>query len=125
MTMHTGLWVVQGLLAFAFGLSGLMKATQPAEKLAKQMAWVNDFAPSTVRLIGIAEVLGAIGLIVPMLVGVLPILTPAAALGLATVMLLAMPVHQRHREPGMRGVNAVLMGMALFVAAGRIMGAGG
>src|SRR4051812_48172568 len=65
--MNIALWIVQALLALAFGMAGLMKLTQPKQKLAGQMAWVEDFAPNTVKLIGTLELLGAIGLILPLL----------------------------------------------------------
>ena len=59
--MNIALWVVQILLALVFAAAGIMKATQPTERLATNMGWVKDVAPWTVRLIGILEILGAIG----------------------------------------------------------------
>ncbi|MEZ4629530.1 MAG: DoxX family protein [Deinococcales bacterium] len=80
--MKIALWVIQILLAFAFIAAGAMKATQPKEKLAKNMGWVNDFSANTVKLIGILEVLGGLGLILPSFTGIMPWLTRLAALGL-------------------------------------------
>lgn len=117
--MNVALWVVQGLLALAFGMAGLMKLTQPKEKLAAQMPWVNDFAPNTVKLIGGLELLGAIGLILPLVTGILPWLTPLAAAGLVLTMLGAMATHLRRHENPMLVVNLVLLLLAAFVAYGR------
>jgi uncharacterized membrane protein len=117
--MNIALWVVQALLAIAFGMAGLLKITQPREKLAVQMGWVEDFGPTTVKLIGTLEVLGAIGLILPLLTGILPWLTPLAALGLALTMLGAMVTHFRRHEYANLVPNLVLLVLAVFVAYGR------
>ena len=119
--MNIALWIVQGLLAAAFLMAGIMKATQPKEKLAANMAWVNDFSTSQVRLIGIVEILGAIGLILPAATGILPILTPLAAVGLALVMIGAAMTHRRRGESQMIPINAVLLLLAAFVAYGRFI----
>ena len=79
--MNVTLWIVQAVLAIAFGLAGLMKATQPKQKLAKNLPWVEDFAPGTVKLIGTVEVLAALGLILPAATGIATVLTPIAATG--------------------------------------------
>ena len=82
--MNNALWIVAGLLAFVFVMAGFMKVSQPKETLKeKGMGFVDDFSAGQVRLIGILEVLGAVGLILPALTGILPILTPLAAVGLA------------------------------------------
>jgi uncharacterized membrane protein YphA (DoxX/SURF4 family) len=70
--MSIELWVVQVLLAAAFLMSGATKLSQPKEKLVKNMAWVEDFSQPTVRIIGTLEVLGAIGIVLPALTGILP-----------------------------------------------------
>ena len=117
--MNIALWVVQALLALAFGMTGLMKLTQPREKLAAQMGWVEDFAPTTVKLIGGLELLGAIGLILPLLTGILPWLTPLAAVGLVLTMLGAMVTHLRRGENQMLVANLVLLLLAALVTYGR------
>jgi hypothetical protein len=117
--MGTALWVAQVLLAVAFLGAGATKLSQPKEKLAKNMAWVEDFSQGTVRLIGALEVLGAIGLVLPALTGILPWLTPLAALGLALLMAGAVYTHLRRKE-GPAGVPpAVLLLLAALVAVGR------
>ena len=120
--MNTALWIVQILLALAFGMAGFMKITQPKEKLAGQMKWVEDFAPNTVKGIGALEALAAIGLILPMLTGILPILTPLAAVGLILTMIGAMLTHLRRKETPMVAINAVLLILAACVAYGRFTG---
>ncbi|MDQ5853545.1 MAG: DoxX family protein [Chloroflexota bacterium] len=117
--MNIALWIVQALLAVAFGMAGIMKLTQPKEKLAAQMGWVEDFAPTTVKGIGLLEVLGAIGLILPRLTGILPWLTPLAAIGLVLTMLGAIVTHLRRHENQMIVANVVLLALAAFVAYGR------
>jgi uncharacterized membrane protein YphA (DoxX/SURF4 family) len=117
--MSITLWVVQVLLAVAFLGAGATKLSQPKEKLAKNMAWVEDFSQGTVRLIGTLEVLGAIGLVLPALTGVLPWLTPLAAAGLVLLMIGAALAHLRRTEYGNIAVNAVLLILAAFVVYGR------
>ena len=65
--MNTALWIVQALLAIAFLMAGAMKTFQPKEKLAEKMGWVEDFSQGQIRTIGILEILGALGLILPAL----------------------------------------------------------
>src|SRR5215217_6198769 len=98
--MSIELWVVQALLAAAFLMSGATKLSQPKEKLLKNMAWVEDFSQRTVRIIGALEVLGAIGIVVPALSGIVPWLTPLAALGLVLLILGAALTHLRRTEYG-------------------------
>jgi hypothetical protein len=115
--LKVGLWVAQGLLAFAFTGAAMMKLTQPWDTLAASQAWVKLFSPEVVKLIGAVELLGAIGLIVPSVTRILPVLTPIAAGGLVLTMLGAGATHLRVGEPPV--VNVVLGGLAAFVAWGR------
>lgn len=117
--MNVFLWIVQAVLAAAFGMSGVMKATQPKEKLTPRLPWAADFSAGTVRLIGVAELLGALGLILPAATGIAPVLTPIAATGLAIVMVLAAATHIRRREPSGVAFNAILFVLAALVAWGR------
>lgn len=119
--MNIVLWVVQILLALFFLMAGVMKATQPKEKLATNMGWVEDFDGSQVKGIGVLEILGAFGLVLPGLFGILPILTPLAALGLAFTMIGAAITHMRRNENGYVVFNLIVMAFALFVAYGRFV----
>ena len=118
--MNIALWIVQGLLAVAFLLAGGMKLTQPKEKLRENMGWVEDFAPNTIRLIGLLEVLGAIGLILPWALTIVPELTGFAAIGLVLTMIGAAITHLRRGETPMIVPNVVLGVLAAFVAVGRL-----
>lgn len=119
--MNIVLWIVQILVALGFGLAGIMKLTQPREKLLERMAWVNDFSQNIVRLIGLLEVLGAAGVILPALTGILPWLTPVAAGGLVLVMVGAMFTHYRRHEYAMIGGNVILLLLAVVVVYGRFV----
>ncbi len=118
---NIALWIVQILLALAFVMAGSLKATQPIEKLATNMGFVKDFAPWTVRVIGVLEILGAIGLILPAVTGIWPWLTPVAAIGLVLTMVGAMITHGRRGEFPNMGTNVVLLLLALFVVYGRFV----
>jgi uncharacterized membrane protein len=89
--MNVFLWIVQAILAATFAMSGLVKAIQPKDKLAGKYPWMQDASPATVRFIGVMELLGAIGLIVPAATGIAPVLTPIAGTGLV-VLAAATPV---------------------------------
>lgn len=117
--MNLALWIVAGLLAAAFLAAGVMKATQPREKLAHNMGWVDDFDAGTVTTIGILEILAAIGLVLPAIVDVAPVLVPVAATGIVIIMLGAIRTHLRRNESQMVPVNVILLLLAAFVAWGR------
>lgn len=118
--MNLVLWALQVLLAVAFAASGATKLTQPRETLAERAPYVEDFSDRAITLIGVAEVLAAIGLILPGLTGILPVLIPLAALGLVAVMAGAAMVHLRRGERHMLPINAVLLVLAAIVAWGRV-----
>lgn len=114
--MLIAVWIISGLLALAYLGSGGAKVLTPYDGLKKQQGWVEDFAPGPVKVIGALEVLGAIGLILPRLLNILPVLAPTAAFALALVQVLAIVVHlRRHDDPRRLPVNIALLLMALFV----------
>jgi hypothetical protein len=118
--MNLALWIVAIVLAAVFAGSGIMKQFVPKDKLVTSgQGWAQDVSPTSIRLIGLAEVLGAIGLVLPAAVHIVPILVPLAAVGLALVMAGAAAVHARRKEAPMVGVNAVLLVLAVVVAWGR------
>ena len=119
--MDVALWIIQVLLALVFVMAGVMKLTQPKKKIAAQMAWANDFSQNNIRLIGLVEVLGAIGLILPSLTRILPVLTPLAALGLVATMVGAILTHLRRKEIPAIAVNVVLLVLATVVVYGRFV----
>jgi uncharacterized membrane protein YphA (DoxX/SURF4 family) len=119
--MNIVLWILQIVLAAVFLMAGVMKVRQPREKLATNMGWIDGFEDGHIKLIGTLEILGALGLFLPAVTGILPILTPLAALGLALTMVGAIITHLRRHEYPNLIVNIILLLMALFVAYGRIV----
>ncbi|MER5997535.1 DoxX family protein [Nonomuraea angiospora] len=117
--MNVFVWVLQAVLAAVFGLAGVMHSTLPKERLRPMLPWVEDFTPTQIRLIGVAELLGALGLILPAATGIAPILTPVAAAGLAITMLGAAATHVRRKEPAAVAVNVVLLALTALIAWGR------
>ncbi|MFF4357629.1 DoxX family protein [Streptomyces sp. NPDC001604] len=117
--MNVFLWIVQAVLAAMFAMAGVMKSTQPKDKLVEKLPWTADFSQGTVRFIGIVEFAAALGLILPAATDIAPVLTPLAATGLAVVMVLAAITHARRKEPAAIAFNAVLLILAALVAWGR------
>lgn len=118
--MQTALWVASGVLAAVVLVAGLTKATQPKDRLYESgLTYVEDFPGWFIRSLGWAEVLGAIGLILPGLVGVLPVLVPVTATCLAITMVGAVVVHLRRGETAKVLMPVVLLALAAFVAWGR------
>lgn len=116
--LHISLWVVQVLLALAFGMAGFMKVSMPISELAaKGMGFVNHTSEGLVRFIGTVELLGALGLILPAAIRIKPILTPIAAIGIAVIMLLSIKEHVTQNEPVV--ANIILLLLAAFVTWGR------
>jgi uncharacterized membrane protein len=119
MYMNIILWVIQAFLAIAFLMAGFLKSTQPVNKLAPTMPWVRDVRVVWPRFIGICEVLGAIGLVLPGITHIQTWLTVVSAGGLAMIMIDAALFHRRRHEYSMITVNAVLFVLAVLVVYGR------
>ena len=120
--MHVLLWILAGLLAASFFGAGLVKLTQPRQRLEENgMEWVEDFSTPAVQGIGALEVLAAVGLIVPPLVGIAPWLVIAAAVGLVALMVGALVVHLRRGETNNATVNISLVVVAAALAVGRVV----
>jgi uncharacterized membrane protein YphA (DoxX/SURF4 family) len=117
--MNVFLWIVQVLLAVAFLGAGAMKVSQPKEKLQPRMAYVEDFSANAIKGIGAAELLGALGVILPWATGIAKVLTPLAAVGLVVIMIGAILTHIRRKETNQIGVPVALLVLALIVAIGR------
>jgi uncharacterized membrane protein YphA (DoxX/SURF4 family) len=112
--MNIVLWIVQVLLAGLFLMAGAMKVFQYERAKA-------SLPRGLVTFIGISELLGGLGLLLPALTGILPWLTPLAGAGLALIMILAIGFHASRREVPAIGVNVVLLVLAAFVAYGRFL----
>src|SRR5262245_10908619 len=119
--MNVFLWVVQGVLAAVFIGSGLLQTVGTREQAGKRgMGYVEDLTDIQYRLIGTAELLGAVGLILPAVIGIATVLTPLAATGLAVTMVGALVVHaRRHELAKTAAVPGVLLVLAVLVAWGR------
>jgi putative oxidoreductase len=118
--LHVTLWVGQGLLAFGFAAAGFAKATTPLPELAKALPYTADLPGALVRFIGVSELAGAVALILPSLVRIWPILTPAAAIGLNVVMWLATLFHVFRGEWSALPTTLVLGTLTALVAWGRL-----
>jgi VIT1/CCC1 family predicted Fe2+/Mn2+ transporter len=122
--MDRTLWIVAGLLAAVYLFSGTVKLIVPKEKLATVPAggWVDDFSAGTVRAIGVLEILGALGLVLPAAIGIAPVLVPLTAAGLAMLMGGAVITRVRRHEPKPMVADLVYLALAAFVAWGRFFG---
>ena len=115
--------VAQILLTLVFTLGGLSKLMLPYARFAKLpfQAWSNDFKPEHIRLIGVLELSAAVGLLLPLGLNSLTMLTPLAAVGIALIMAGAMVTHLRRLEyPNIVG-NSIWLGLALFVAYSKLI----
>jgi uncharacterized membrane protein YphA (DoxX/SURF4 family) len=119
--LNIGLWVVQALLAVLFLFQGVIKFAPPPN-LPATMQWLYDLyksSPALSAFIGVAELAGAAGLILPGLTKIRPRLTIWAAVGLMIVMLLAAIYHLQRGEPSIIGMNAVVLVLSGLIAYGR------
>ena len=117
--MNIPLWIVQILLAGMYGIAGTMKTFQTA-KAQETFPCAKNRSDGFVRFIGISELLGALGLILPLVTGILPWLTILAATGLALIQLLAIfTEHLPKKEYNIIPMNVVLLALAVFVVIGR------
>ncbi len=119
--MNTFLYILQFLLAGIFLMVGMMKLMKSKEQVGMKIGWVNDFTQGQVRGIALLEVAAAIGIVVPHVTGIFPVLTPLAAVGIVLLMLGAMRTHRRRGEPRMMFMNFIILAMAAIVAFGRFM----
>ncbi|MFD9412042.1 DoxX family protein [Streptomyces sp. NPDC059989] len=120
--MNLALWIVTGLLAAAYLVGGAFKVITPKEKIAASGSsgrWVEEFSAGGVKAIGTLEVLAAVGLVLPAVLHVAPVLVPSAALGLVLLMLGAAIIRIRRHEPKLVMVDLGYAALAAFVAWGR------
>lgn len=121
--MNTILWILQALSSTIFMYSGICKSSLPIKKLVyeKGQTGVEFLSLPLVRFIGVSEVLGAIALILPVWLNILPFLTPASAILLAVIMLPAGVIHYKRKEPKNVLTNVILFSICLFIAYERIV----
>ena len=117
--MNTVLWIAQGLLAAMYLMAGIMKTFQTAQA-KERMSGAKERSDEFVRFVGVSELLGALGLILPLVTGILPWVTIFAAIGLILIQLLAIfKEHLPKKEYNVIPVNIVLVVLAVFVIVGR------
>jgi uncharacterized membrane protein len=117
--MNIALWVAQGFVALVVTLTGTAKLFVAREQLARRMHWAATWPRERIKLLGLAEVAGAVGLVLPTATGIAPVLTPIAALCLAFLMAGAI---RTHRRLGESFLPALLVGFLCFgIAAGRLV----
>jgi hypothetical protein len=119
--MNLTLWIIAGLLAVAL-LVSTSKMFVPREKIASVGAaaeWVLDFSPGALKALGVLELMGAVGLILPAVLAIAPILVPVAATGAALLFAGAITMRLRRGERATAAFEVVYLAMAVFVAWGR------
>ena len=118
--MNIILWILQALLGLAFIAAGYNHGFN-IEKARTQMQWMTAVPDNLLRFIGVSEILGGLGLVLPAVTGILPQLTAWAATGLSLIMILAALFHLRRGEYPAIVINLVLLALAAFVAYGRFV----
>ena len=118
--MHLALWIVQWLVAAVIGLTAVVKLVLPKASIEARQPWARHASAEQIKLIGLVELTGVLGLILPSLLRIAPVLTPLAAAGLVMVMIGAVVVHVRLDEGIGKSVPAIVLALlAAFVAVGR------
>lgn len=121
--LNLALWIGAGILSVVFLVSSITKLFVPKEKLAGMggaaSKWVEDFSPGALKAIGAVEFLAAVGLIVPAVLGIAPVLVPLAATGAVLLFAGAVIVRLRRGERATIIGDVVYLAMAAFVAFGR------
>lgn len=123
--MNILLWILQGILAIMMLLPGILKLTNSNEALKQKgngrMDWTDDVSSSGIKVIGFLEVLAGIGLILPLLLGILPWLTPLAAVGVILTMIGAIILHLRRKDDASAWItNVVILLIAAIIVYGRL-----
>ncbi len=118
--MDVVLWILQVVLGVSFVLAGVMHGFRQ-EQAKKRMIWMQAVSSGLLTFIGTAEILGGVGLVLPWLTNIAPVLTPLAAAGLTIMMILAAIFHFSRKEYPNIVFNLVLGALAAFVAYGRFV----
>jgi hypothetical protein len=119
--MNLALWIAAGVLAAVLLVAATNKLVIPQEKLATFPGggWVEDFSPGALKAISTLEILGAVGLILPAVLGIAPVLVPLAATGAALLFCGAVITRLRRGEKVTIMVDLIYFALAVFVAWGR------
>lgn len=117
--MNIALWIAAGVIAFGYVAGGSVKLAWSHERYAARLHWPEDFTPGNVKFMGVVEVLGGLGLVLPGLLDIAPVLVPVAASGMALYMAGAVTERVRRGEYKELVGDLVFLGAMLFVAWGR------
>lgn len=119
--MHTALWITAGLLALVALTGGLTKTFVPLDKLSQHdaAAWTRGASPTFVRTLGVLEILAAIGLVLPAVLGIAPVMVPVTAACWIALMIGAMITHGRLGQAKLVMVNVGYLALAAFIVVGR------
>lgn len=117
--LNRTLWVVQTIVGVPFVLFGGMKVSQPIAQLSAMMPWTGQLPEHVVRSLGVVDIAGGLGLLLPGLIGIKPDLTRAAAIGVIALQLCATVFHLSRGEAGMVPLNIVFIALVGFILWGR------
>jgi len=121
--MNTVLWILQAAMSVIFMYSGVNKSIFSVRRLVyeKGQTGVENLSLPFVRFIGISEILGAVGLILPWWLNMLPVLTPVSAILFAFIMMPAAIIHYKRKEPKNVLTNTILFCICIFIGYGRLV----
>ena len=117
--LNIGLWAAQGFLALMFIMPAFMKIFQPIDALSGMLPWAGQVSPVVVRGLGVIDLLGGLGIILPSALRIQPKLTVWAAFGGIILMVCAIVFHLSRGESNVIGFNILLVALLAFVAWGR------
>jgi hypothetical protein len=117
--LRISLWVAQALVFFVFASAGAVKFFTPIPQLAAMMPWTGEHSETFVRVIGLIDLAGGIGILLPALTRIVPGLTVLAALGCTVLQVFAITFHVSRGEAAVTPLNFVLLALAVFVLWGR------
>lgn len=117
--IRVSLWIAQALVFAAFCGAGFVKTMTPIPELAGMMPWTGQYSTAFVRFIGLVDLAGGLGILLPALTRIKPGLTVLAALGGSTLQVLAIAFHASRGEFAVLPLNFVLLPLCLFVLWGR------
>lgn len=117
--LNISLWIAQVLIAIAFCVIGFIKLTTPIADLSKMMAWSGEYPEAFVRAIGLIDLAGGLGILLPSLTRIMPRLTVIAAMAATALQILAIAFHISRGEAALTPLNFVLLALIVFILWGR------
>ncbi|WP_035646375.1 DoxX family protein [Bradyrhizobium sp. ORS 285] len=119
LALRIGLWTAQALLFALFTFAGVTKLFTPIPELSQMMPWAGEYSVGFVRSIGLIDLAGGLGILLPSLTRILPRLTVLAALGCTTLQVFAFVFHISRGEGAVTPLNVLLLALSVFVLWGR------